>query len=151
MEIYLKYSKFYDQIAQSMAKEKGIGKGWGWHYIGDFAFCDNEIDDEKDVEKFMNELVEVLKMKKVDKLWIKTFPEKPYPHPAISAVQVIETSTLVFHGDNEYRAIFIDCFSCAAFNPDVVPPLVEKYFKPQTGQGRFFLRNIGQIEDKGGV
>ena len=143
------YAKFYDKVEKGLAKEHTF---WGYHLIADFQHTNMAIDDEKIMRAFFKELVTELKMIAVGEPIIKFFPEKVDHNEtrALSAIQLITTSTITAHTDNEYgRCVFLDVFSCKPYDPKLVFPLIEKHFQPKVINSKFLLRDPGIIKDAG--
>lgn len=125
---------------------KGKRQHWGYHLLLDISHCNEKIDDEKSVEAFLKDLVQTLKMKPIGPPTIvKVHGEQGR---GLTAVQIITTSTITFHGDDEEWCVYLDIFSCKAFDPKQAVKLVKEYFKPKR-IGKFFLyRDAGRWPKK---
>lgn len=109
---------------------KGKGQHWGYHLLLDCSECNERIDDEKAVENFLKQLVKEIKMKPIgDPIIVKVDSKKE--GRGISGVQIIESSTITAHFDDEGRAAYIDVFSCAPYDPEVAIKCVRKFFSPK--------------------
>jgi len=103
---------------------------WGWHLSVNASFCDlDKITDRDTVYNFIKQLVVDIDM-------------EPYGEPDIvyfgvgdksgfTAQQLISTSNICAHYVDEYKAIFLDVFSCKPFETSVVVELVKQYFNAQ--------------------
>lgn len=109
---------------------KGKKKHWGYHLLMDAGGCNDGVDDEVVVEKFLKQLVKEIKMKPIGDPMIVRVDSKKEGR-GVSGVQLIESSTITFHGDMEGYAAYIDVFSCAPFDPKVAIACVHKFFKPK--------------------
>ncbi len=138
---------FYESVAKHLDTKQGLGESWGWHYLGDYFQGNDNVYNEEIVRTFFKDLIDTIKMTPVGELWLHTFEEPGFHKRAISAVQVITQSTITAHFEDKSNSFFIDVFSCAKFDPLVIPDVVNKYFDTKKAQHRFLLRNIGQIKD----
>lgn len=118
------------------------GTHWGYHLLVDCSDCDHSIDDVRKVELFVKELVRALKMKPLgDPMVIKVDDKED--GRGVTAVQVITTSTITFHGDNDKWSVYLDVFSCAPYEPKVALNLFTKYFEPKHLAYKWILRDAG--------
>lgn len=109
---------------------KGKKQHWGYHLLLDVGGCNDGVDDEKVVEDFLRTLVKEIKMKPIgDPILVRVDSKKE--GRGVSGVQIIESSTITFHGDMEGHAAYIDIFSCAPFDPELGIKCVKKFFKPK--------------------
>ena len=58
----------------------------------------------------------------------------------ITAVQLIETSSIVSHFCEETNDFYFDLFSCKPYNQKVVDALIREYFKPKNITGHYLER-----------
>jgi S-adenosylmethionine/arginine decarboxylase-like enzyme len=122
-----------------------VKDSWGFHLLINASSIDQKMDSEKDIEKFFNALIKELKMKKLtDFFCVKVHGEEGR---GISAFQMITTSHISMHFDDDKRCGYIDIFSCKSFDPDVAVSMVDKYFKPKKIASQFIFRDAGL--DKG--
>jgi len=61
----------------------------------------------------------------------------------VSGVQLITTSTITFHGDDEKWCVYLDVFSCKAYDPKVVFDYVKECFTPKYIGHKFLYRDAG--------
>lgn len=114
---------------------------WGYHLLVDCSECNHDIDDPVKVELFIRELVKKLKMKPIGKpVIVKVNGEDGR---GTTAVQIITTSTITFHGDDEKWSVYLDVFSCAPYEPKVALQLFTKYFEPKHLAYKWILRDAG--------
>lgn len=114
---------------------------WGYHLCFDASECNDNIRNPKKIKAFIMQLVKELKMKLGAPFFIKKFGDDKMG--GYSAIQLITTSTITFHGDNKNNAVFLDVFSCSPYNPKLVKPLFKKYFEPKNVGEKFFYRDAG--------
>ncbi len=123
-----------------------VDKSWGFHLLIDASDINTKMDSEEDIEKFFNKLIKVLKMKKLtDFFCIKVHG---VDGRGISAFQMITTSHISMHFDDDKRCGYLDIFSCKTFDPKIVVDMVEDYFKPKHIATQFIYRTAGQNRKK---
>lgn len=120
---------------------------WGYHLILDCSNCNKDIDNTKKVAEFLSTLVKELKMKAIGKPVIYQ-PKGAFDQRGISATQIISTSSITFHGDDEEWAAYIDVFSCKVFRPKVVIKTVQKFFQPKHIGALMLFRDASKIWPK---
>jgi len=107
-----------------------ISKNWWWGRSAsiDLHGCDRKLlHDPQAIRRFVKELCQVLKMKRVGPAEIKRFGHGRLR--GYSMMQFIETSTIVAHFDEQGNRAFIDVFSCKPYNPKPVARFCKKFFK----------------------
>lgn len=119
---------------------------WGYHLIIDMSNCNRDIDDEKAVKAFFRQLVADLKMKTLTDVEIVR-PKKEEGR-GLTAVQVITTSSITFHGDDDKWSVYLDIFSCKPFDPKVAISLIKKCFAPKHIGGLWLHRDAGRWPEK---
>lgn len=108
----------YDQISP-----------WGMNVSIDIYGCDLDmIKNEKIVTQFIKDLVKFIGMKAYGDPLIKNFGPNPRLF-GISALQLIETSSITMHFAPDTRAAHIDIFSCHSFRPNAAGLFCKQYFK----------------------
>lgn len=124
----------------------GKPKHWGYHLLLDISDCNHDIDDPKKVESFIADLVKALKMKTIgDPMVVKVEGEDGR---GVTAVQIITTSTITFHGDNDKWSVYLDVFSCKEFEPETAIGLVKQYFAPKHIGKLWLHRDAGRWPEK---
>jgi S-adenosylmethionine/arginine decarboxylase-like enzyme len=95
-------------------------KAWGLHTVIDLYSCDISLMTDKDhIENFIIELCKRIGMKRYGDVQIVYFGDEPEVS-GYSMTQLIETSLISGHFADKHRAVFLDIFSCASYNPDEV-------------------------------
>ena|SRR5436305_14596949 len=114
-------------------------KYWGYHLILDMGDCNEFINDVDVVRQFITELVDKLHMYALGApivIYVDT-PEGK----GVSAVQIITTSTITFHGDDNGKQVFLDVFSCKEYEATTVLTHVKTYFAPKRIRHRLLYRH----------
>lgn len=120
---------------------------WGYHLLLDCSNCNHDVDNPEKVSEFLTELVKALKMKAVGKPIVHQF-KGPFPARGTSGTQIITTSSITFHSDDEQWAAYIDVFSCKLFQPDVALKVVKKFFQPEHIGALMIYRDASKIWPK---
>ncbi len=109
---------------------KNINKAlWGMSSCIDLYQCDPElIRSPEAVKRYIDEIVEVIDMKKYGPCHIENFGEDERV-AGLSVVQLIETSCITGHFANQTNNAYIDIFSCKAFDPEVASEFSKAFFK----------------------
>lgn len=131
-----------DPVELSDAPQKpGAGKHWGYHLILDISACNKGIDEPEAIKAFFEELIRELKIKPLSDLMI--YRVEGEQGRGLTAFQVITTSHISFHGDDDQRSVYMDIFSCLSFNPNPAVLLVKKHFEPQKIGKYWLYRDAG--------
>jgi S-adenosylmethionine/arginine decarboxylase-like enzyme len=102
---------------------------WGMNVSIDIYGCDVEmIRNEKVIAEFIKKLIQFIGMKAYGEPLIKNFGPNPRLF-GISALQLIETSSITLHFSPETKGGHIDIFSCRCFRPNAAGLFCKKYFK----------------------
>jgi S-adenosylmethionine/arginine decarboxylase-like enzyme len=112
---------------------------WGIHLLVDASGCNEYINCVNNVRAFIIKLVQKIKMHPIGKpmvVYVDTEEGK-----GVSAVQLITTSTITFHGDDEGKRAFIDVFSCKEFDQQKVIDYIKEVFRPQKINTRLIIRD----------
>ena len=93
-------------------------KAWGWSTSIDLYNCDiKKITNPDIIQEYVNELVELLEMKKYGETHIVNFGKEPRVS-GYSMFQLIETSNISAHFADLTKTAYIDIFSCKYYNPE---------------------------------
>lgn len=112
---------------------------WGYHLLVDMSGCNDDINDINIVVKFVKELVILLDMKPIGDTIAYYIDDET--GKGVTAVQIITTSTITFHGDDIGKCVYLDVFSCKPYDSDSVLTLVDKYFSPTNKKHQFLHRD----------
>jgi S-adenosylmethionine decarboxylase len=114
-------------------------KYWGYHLIIDMGECNESINDVNQVENFIRTLVQTIDMKPIGEPIMVYVDEDG--QKGVTGVQIITTSTITFHGDDEGKAVYLDVFSCKEFDMNTVLQLTTQYFNPQRIKHSWIIRD----------
>jgi S-adenosylmethionine decarboxylase len=145
---------------------------WGYHLIVDMSRCNRNINDNKAISRFFDELVTKLGMQKLGGPTIYGPPSdqggilstvlnflKKYfgaifydvsgvKGRGVTAFQVITTSHISFHSDDDEWSVYCDVFSCAPYDPEVAIECVKKWFAPKHLGLLWLYRDAGKWPEK---
>jgi S-adenosylmethionine/arginine decarboxylase-like enzyme len=101
---------------------------WGLEASLDLHGCNGKIDNADAVKIYVVELCELIKMKRYGPCLIERFGAPGTDLEGLSMFQFIETSCISGHFSPSTKSAYINVFSCADFDPEVVRKFSEKYF-----------------------
>lgn len=113
---------------------------YGVELILDLHKCDPTKFNRSDIDQYFAELCELIDMEKYDRhFWDFTgFPieyEKAPPHlKGISAVQFIATSNIVIHALDTLKNVYVNIFSCKAFDTEKATDFTVRFFNGEIAQ-----------------
>jgi S-adenosylmethionine/arginine decarboxylase-like enzyme len=122
-------------------------ESWGHHLLIDCLELNKKIDDEKDIKKFFEELITALDMVPLTEFFCVKVNDK-VDGRGISAFQMITTSHIAMHFDDEGNNGFMDIFSCKKFDPRIVLEMVKEHFQPGNMMIQFVYRDTGVVIGK---
>jgi S-adenosylmethionine/arginine decarboxylase-like enzyme len=101
---------------------------WGIASSFDIYDCDPEtIRSAERIQEFVVELCDLIEMKRFGKTTIVNFGEDERV-AGYSMVQLIETSLISAHFANMTNAVYLDVFSCKAYDPKIVASFAKRFF-----------------------
>jgi S-adenosylmethionine/arginine decarboxylase-like enzyme len=92
------------------------------------------------IGNFSYDLVQKIKMKAYGKPIIESFAHDDPETGGITLVQLIETSNITCHFVEKSGDFYLDVFSCAPFDPEVVIQVVNFWFEPKSIKQQFLHR-----------
>jgi S-adenosylmethionine decarboxylase len=95
------------------------------------------MQDAPAIKQFVHELCEKIGMRRYGETTVVNFGDEPRV-AGFSMTQLIETSLISAHFANASRAIYLDVFSCAPYEPKVVAEYAMGFFKA----GRYNLQSV---------
>lgn len=111
---------------------------WGLSSCIDLYDCDlNLMQDADAIKKFVVQLCEKIKMRRYGETQVVRFGDDPRV-TGFSMTQLIETSLISAHFADTSRAIYLDVFSCAPYDPKAVAEYAKEYFKAE----RYNLQSV---------
>lgn len=116
-------------------------KSWGFHLLIDMSECNENIDSVEAVESFFSQLIDELDMKPLSEIMVKKVDGEE--GRGVSAVQMITTSSITFHSDDDKRSVYLDVFSCREFKPEQVLDFACDFFQPKEHAAQMIYRDAG--------
>ncbi len=111
---------------------------WGLSACIDLYDCDLALmQDASAIKHFVVELCEKIGMRRFGETHVVNFGDEPRV-AGFSMMQLIETSLISAHFADASRAIYLDVFSCAPYDPQAVAAYACDYFKAS----RFNLQSV---------
>jgi S-adenosylmethionine decarboxylase len=104
-------------------------KSWGISSSIDMYDCDLSLMQNADaIREFVKILCDRIKMRRYGETQVVFFGDEPRVQ-GFSMTQLIETSLISAHFADASRAIYLDVFSCASYDPQDVAKFAADYFK----------------------
>jgi len=102
---------------------------WGMSSSIDLYNCDLALmQDAEAIREFVHLLCDRIKMRRYGETQVVFFGDDPRVQ-GYSMTQLIETSLISAHFADASRAIYLDVFSCAPYDPEDVAHFAMDYFK----------------------
>ena len=100
---------------------------FGWDLAVDAAECNPlKIKDAEHIKSFVKDLVEQIQMVSFGECIVVKFGEGKLE--GYSVVQLIQTSCITCHFQDANDSMYLNVFSCKAFNRGIVCDVVKKWF-----------------------
>lgn len=112
---------------------------YGKHLILTARGCNDTLLSEAAIATWMTDLVERIDMQAYGDPLVARFGEGI--EEGISAVQLIYTSAIVIHTNDQAREMYLDVFSCKGYSEYDVIAALEETFAPQTVNYQVLFRN----------
>jgi S-adenosylmethionine/arginine decarboxylase-like enzyme len=101
---------------------------WGIASSVDIYECDpGKIRDADVIRRFVVELCDLIQMRRFGETQVVHFGEEERV-AGYSMVQLIETSLISAHFANLTNTVYLDVFSCKAYNPETLRVFAQAYF-----------------------
>ena len=124
---------------------------WGQHLVLDFNGCPKKLlTDKENILNWSKELVEAIDMIAYGEPIVEHFASHSYEAAGYTLLQMIETSNIAAHFAENIGQVYIDVFSCKAFDVEVALGVCKKYFSPAKANMHNMDRGFHK-EDKDGV
>jgi S-adenosylmethionine/arginine decarboxylase-like enzyme len=118
--------KSKEEIRESMESEVEY---WGISSCINLYDCDLALmQNAEAIRKFVVLLCDLIKMRRFGETQVVFFGDEPRVE-GYSMTQLIETSLISAHFANASRAIYLDVFSCAPYDPQDAAQFAAEYFK----------------------
>jgi S-adenosylmethionine/arginine decarboxylase-like enzyme len=101
---------------------------WGLESSLDLHGCNDCIDSTESLNKYVVELCALIKMKRYGPCLVERFGSPGTDLEGLSMFQFIETSCISGHFSPSTKSAYINVFSCADYDPDVVKKFTEEFF-----------------------
>ena len=116
---------------------------WGQHLVLDFNGCPKELlADKENILDWSKELVQAIDMVAYGEPIIEHFATHSHEAAGYTLLQMIETSNIAAHFAENIGQVYIDVFSCKAFNVEVALGICKNYFKPTQANMHNFERGF---------
>ena len=104
---------------------------WGQHLVLDFNGCPKELlADKENILNWNKELVHSIDMVAYGDPVIEHFATHSREAAGYTLLQMIETSNIAAHFAENIGQVYIDVFSCKAFDVEIALGICKNYFKP---------------------
>lgn len=112
---------------------------YGKHLILTAQGCNDNLLSEQAIGDWITELVDRIDMQAFGEPLVARFGEGI--ETGISAVQLIYTSAIVIHTNDQSREMYLDVFSCKGFSEDDVIAYLNETFAPAAVNFQILYRN----------
>jgi S-adenosylmethionine/arginine decarboxylase-like enzyme len=122
------------------------GENYGIELILDLHGCDSSKFTRESISGYFERLCELIDMKREvlhfwDDVGVPEEDKQTLPHTqGTSAVQFILTSSIVIHALDQLGAIYINIFSCKAYDPKLAEKFTVEWFGASDCSARFIER-----------
>jgi S-adenosylmethionine/arginine decarboxylase-like enzyme len=122
------------------------GQSYGWELILDLHGCDASKFNRRDIDDFFTALCDLIAMEKCEvHFWddVGVPPEERQTSPrtkGTSAVCFILTSTIVVHTLDLLEVVYVNIFSCKAFDQKVAEEFTVNWFEAGSRHATFIER-----------
>ena len=119
---------------------------YGWELILDLQGCNTSTFTREHLDEYFTELCELIEMQKCevhfwDDVGVSEEERQTSPHTkGTSAVCFILTSTIVVHTLDLLDAVYVNIFSCKAFDPKVAAEFTKDWFGAKSVNETFVER-----------
>ena len=114
---------------------------WGYHLLLDCGGCElDAITNPKILTAWAKELVERIEMVPYGEPQVIHFGHNEYHLAGWTVIQLIETSNIMAHFNDNTGEGYIDIFSCKNYDIDDAISVVAEYFNPKKIRKTFLTR-----------
>ena len=125
---------------EEIQKEFEQKRAWGVITCIDLSHCNPAlVRSEEDIRTYVKELCELIDAKRFGDTVIVNFGEDERI-AGFSMTQLIETSLISGHFVNAVNNIYIDVFSCKAYDPAVVTEYTKAFFEAEKVNAKVMMR-----------
>jgi len=116
-------------------------KSWGLWTGLDFNNCDEDIVQNKsEIKKLIVDLCKFIRMKRYGETIIYRFGKNDLE--GFTAIQMIETSSIVVHFVDKDNSAYFDIFSCKKYKPKKVAEFLSKKLDTNEYTMRYYNRGV---------
>ncbi len=120
---------------------KQKGKIYGYELVINLSGCRREVlTSKKELQSYVNQLCQLIEMKKFGKTILKYFGENKDFTKGFSLVQLIETSSIVGHFSDNWQTAYINIFSCQKYNHKKARSFTKQFFGAKQASSRLLVR-----------
>ncbi len=125
---------------EEIKSEFSQDRAWGLLTSIDLHDCNpKKVRSEADIKQYVKELCELIGAKRFGDTVVVNFGEDERI-AGFSMTQLIETSLISGHFVNRNNYIYMDVFSCKAYDPAVVIAFTKKFFEAKEAGSNIILR-----------
>jgi S-adenosylmethionine/arginine decarboxylase-like enzyme len=118
---------------------------WGQHLILDITGCPRELLTSADnLRQWIVALVEAIDMQAYGEPIIEHFATHSHDAAGFTLMQLIETSNICAHFAENLGQVYIDIFSCKAFDVEKAKQVCQQYFEPSHVEEHLIARGSFQ-------
>ncbi|MBI2332304.1 MAG: S-adenosylmethionine decarboxylase [Chloroflexi bacterium] len=118
-----------NKTKQEVEAAKEEQENWGVSSSIDLYECDLSLmQNAEAIREFVRILCDRIKMRRYGETQVVFFGDEPRVQ-GFSMTQLIETSLISAHFADASRAIYLDVFSCAPYDPEDAANFAKEYFK----------------------
>jgi len=111
---------------------------YGKHVVLTAGACNAALLEKEKIADFCRDMVEKIDMVAFGEPFVERFGEGD--EVGISAVQLIQTSAITIHTNDDARDMYLDVFSCKDFDAETVLAVVNEWFAPESLEHEVLLR-----------
>ncbi len=123
--------------------ERNIVKPWGQHLVLDLNGCPNDLlSCKENILKWTKDLVKAIDMVAYGEPSLEHFATHSHEAAGYTMLQLIETSNIAAHFAENIGQVYIDVFSCKAFDNQVAMDVCRQYFQPTEVKHTALVRGV---------
>ena len=120
-------------------------KPFGYMLMIDSSGCNGNITSKEHIQKFVNNLVDLMGMKKKGDTIFEYFEDNEYNRErdivGYSVCQIISLSNITIHINEISRTIYLDIFTCGELDETKISILFSDYFLPKKIKKNMLIRD----------
>ncbi len=120
-------------------------KPFGYMLMIDASGCNGNITSKEHIQKFVNNLVDLMGMKKKGDTIFEYFEDNEYNRErdivGYSVCQIISLSNITIHINEISKTIYLDIFTCGQLDETQISILFSDYFLPKKIKKNMIIRD----------